>query len=170
MPRITKILAPTDCSELSVLGLRRALEIARDACAEVIVYRAVDFGANWHNRRVDCGSNRDLLEESRQILDKFLTKNCADCIDLAKARRVVEFAAPDKSIVEMAVSEGVDMIVMSTHGRTGLDHFILGSVAEKIVGQAPCPVLIVPRPRRRKTDREGGLTKAASFMLDGNVV
>ena len=151
MLRITKILAPTDCSELSVLGLRRALEIARDACAEIIVYRAVDVGADWHHSRLDCGSSRDLLEESRRILEKFLAENCADCIDLVEMRQMVEFGAPYKNIVELAASEGVDMIVMSTHGRTGLDHFILGSVAEKVVARAPCPVLIVPRGGPRTT-------------------
>ena len=49
----------------------------------------------------------------------------------------------NKNIVEVAAREGVDMIVMSTHGRTGLDHFLLGSVAEKVLARAPCPVLIL---------------------------
>jgi nucleotide-binding universal stress UspA family protein len=156
MARIKKILAPTDLSELSKLGLRYALEMARDASAEVIVYHAIDFGADWHNRRADYGPNRDLLEESRRVLDKFLAENFADCIDLVEVHQVVEFGAPYKNIVDKAASEGVDMIVMSTHGRTGVDHFILGSMAEKVVARAPCPVLIVPRRRQ-----EGTTAKAA---------
>lgn len=156
MPRIKKILAPTDFSELSRLGLRYALEMARDASAEVIVYHAIDFGADWHNKRTDYGPNRDLLEESRRLLDKFLAENFADCIDLVEVRAVVEFGAPYKNIVDVAASESVDMIVMSTHGRTGVDHLILGSVAEKVVARAPCPVLIVPR-----RGREGTTAKAA---------
>jgi nucleotide-binding universal stress UspA family protein len=156
MPRIKKILAPTDLSELSKLGIRYALETARDASAEVIVYHAIDFGADWHNRRADFGPNRDLLEDSRCLMDKFLAENFADCIDLVEVRQVVEFGAPYKNIVEKAAEENVDMIVMSTHGRTGVDHFILGSVAEKVVARAPCPVLVIPR-----RGREGTTAKAA---------
>jgi nucleotide-binding universal stress UspA family protein len=148
MPKVTKILAPTDFSELSKLGLRHALEMGRDESAEVIVYHAIDLSADWHPRQEEFGPNRDLLEESRRLLDKFLAENFADCIDLVEVRQVVEFGAPYKNIVEEAASQGVDMIVMSTHGRTGVDHFILGSTAEKVVARAPCPVLIVPRRGR----------------------
>jgi len=148
MTRVRKILAPTDFSELSKLGLRYALEIAWDESAEVIVYHAIDLGLDWHDRRADYGPNRDLLEESRRVLDKFLAENFAD---LVKVRQVVEFGAPYKNIVEKAATEGVDMIVMSTHGRTGVDHFILGSVTEKVVAHAPCPVLVVPRHERQAT-------------------
>ena len=154
MRRIKKILAPTDFSEVSKLGLRYALETARDVGAEVIVYHAIDFGADWHNPRADFG--RNLLEESRRLLDKFLAENFADCIDLVEVRHVVQFGAPYKNIVEEAASEVVDMIVMATHGRTGVDHFILGSSAEKVVAHAPCPVLVVPR-----RGREAATAKAA---------
>ena len=154
MRRIKKILAPTDFSEVSKLGLRYALETARDVGAEVIVYHAIDFGQAGHNPRAHFG--RNLLEESRRLLDKFLAENFADCIDLVEVRHVVQFGAPYKNIVEEAASEGVDMIVMATHGRTGVDHFILGSTAEKVVAHAPFPVLVVPR-----RGREAATAKAA---------
>jgi nucleotide-binding universal stress UspA family protein len=156
MPKIKKILAPTDFSEVSKLGLRYALEMARDESAEVIVYHAIDFGADWHNRREEYGPNRDLLKQGHRVLDKFLAEHFADCIDLVEVRQVVEFGAPYKNIVEKAASEDVDMIVMSTYGRTGVDHLIVGSTAEKVVARAPCPVLIVPR-----RGREGTTAKAA---------
>jgi nucleotide-binding universal stress UspA family protein len=156
MPRIKKILAPTDFSELSKRGLRYALEMARDESAEVIVYHAIDLSADWFERRADYRPNRDLLEESRRVLNKFLAENFADCINLVEVRQVVQFGAPYKNIAEEAASEAVDMIVMSTHGRTGVDHFLLGSTAEKVVARAPCPVLIVPR-----RGREGTTAKAA---------
>jgi universal stress protein A len=59
-------------------------------------------------------------------------------------RQAVEFGMPVDNIVEKAANEGVDLIVMSTHGRTGLEHMILGSVTEKVVARASCPVLVVP--------------------------
>ena len=128
MTGVRKILAPTDFSELSKLGLRYALEIAWDEGAEVIVYHAIDLGLDWHDRRADYGPNRVLLEESRRVLDKFFAENFTDLVEV---RRVVEFGTPYKNIVEEAASEAVDMIVMSTHGRTGVDHFHFGQCGGK---------------------------------------
>ena len=148
MSRIKKILAPTDFSELSKAGIRYALEAARDASAEVIVYHVIDLGNAFGQRRANFAPYRDMLENSRRMLDKFLAGNFADCIDLVEVRQMVEFGAPYKNICDLAASEAVDMIVMSTHGRTGIDHFILGSITEKVVAHAPCPVLVVPRHGR----------------------
>jgi universal stress protein A len=142
MTRVKKILAPTDLSDLSKVGIGYALEMGWDDNAKVIVYHVIDFGMDSHNRLASYGSNRDLLEEGRRTLHNFLAENFADLVEVDQ---VVEFGAPYKNIVEKAKSEGVDMIVMSTHGRTGIDHFILGSVAEEVVARAPCPVLVVPR-------------------------
>lgn len=156
MHKVKKILAPTDFSDLSKAGIRYALETARDASAEVLVYHVIDLGSTFENRRVDFGPCRDMLANSRVVLDRFLAEHFPDCIDLVEVRQIVEFGAPYKNIVEMAASEGVDLIVIATHGRIGIDRFILGSVAEQVVARAPCPVLIVP-PRRR----EGTTAKAA---------
>ena len=156
MTRVKKILAPTDFTEISKAGIRYALEMARDASAEVVVYHAIEVGGEWKDKPPKVTAYHDMLEESRQLLDKFITDNFADCIDLVEVRYSVEFGTPHKNIVEKAAAEGVDMIVMSTHGRTGVEHFILGSIAEKVVARAPCPVLIVPRH-----DRSGTMAKAA---------
>jgi universal stress protein A len=145
MTRVRKILAPTDFSDLSTVGIRYALEMARDTRAEVIVYHAIDFGEYWTNSPTKISPYRDLLEENRWLLDRFLAVHFGDCINLVEVRQVVEFGTPYKNIVEAATTEDVDMIVMSTHGRTGIDHLILGSVAEKVVARAPCPVLVVPQ-------------------------
>jgi nucleotide-binding universal stress UspA family protein len=151
MEKIKKLLAPTDFSEVSKVGLRHALEIARRESAEVIVYSVIDIDMDWYRRNEKIGPTRDFLVRSRQALDSFLARNFADLIDLVEVRQIVEFGAAHKCIVEKARSEAVDLIVMSTHGRTGIDHFMAGSVTEKVVGRAPCPVLIVPRRRREMT-------------------
>lgn len=149
MPRVKKILAPTDFSELSKLGIRYALEMARDVSAEVIVYHAIDLGEEWKGLRSELTPYHDMLNDTRQMLDRFIGDNFADRIDLVEVQRLVEFGSSYKNIVDLAEKENVDMIVMSTHGRTGLDHMILGSVTEKVVARAPCPVLVVPRRARR---------------------
>jgi len=56
------------------------------------------------------------------------------------------YGDPADGIVSLAEKEGVDLIVMSTHGRSGLMHMLMGSVAESIVRRAPCPVLTLRRP------------------------
>ena len=151
MPKLKKILAPTDFSELSTLGIRHALEAAREVAAEVIVYHVIDFGSDWTNSQGDRSPYHDIVANSSRILDRFLVENFADCIDLVEVRQLVEFGAPYKNIVSLAASENVDLIVMATHGRTGLDHLLLGSVTEKVIARAPCPVLIVPPHGRAAT-------------------
>jgi nucleotide-binding universal stress UspA family protein len=160
MTRVRKILAPTDFSDLSKVGIRYALEMARDLCAEVIVYHAIDVGEQWTKRRTKIPPHCDILQDSRRLLDRFLAENFADSIDLVEVRQVVEFGRPYKNIVESAATEGVDIIVISTHGRTGIDHLILGSVAEKVVARAPCPVLVIPRHERRATTAQAAWGKA----------
>jgi nucleotide-binding universal stress UspA family protein len=149
MPKVKKVLAPTDFSELSKAGIRYALELARDTSAEVIVYHAIDVGEEWKEIRAEITPYHDMIEDNQRLLDKFLSEHFADCIDLVEVRQLVEFGVSHKNIVDTAQRESVDLIVMSTHGRTGLDHIILGSVTEKVVARAHCPVLVVPRPERR---------------------
>ena len=156
MLRSKRILAPTDLSEVSKIGLLHALELARENSAELIVLHAIDFDMDWQRRRASLGPTRNLLMRTRQALDQFLATHFAEYMDLVEVRLAVEFGSPQKSIAAKAENEGVDLIVMSSHGRTGVDHFILGSVAEKVIARAPCPVLIIPR-----RPREAALAKAA---------
>jgi nucleotide-binding universal stress UspA family protein len=156
MSTIKKILAPTDFSETSKAGVRHALEMARGRNAEVLVYHAIDAAGEWKERPPAVKAYRDMLADSRKALEKFLADNFADCIDLVEVRCSAEFGTPHKNIVEKAEAEGSDMIVMSTHGRTGIDHLILGSTTEKVVARASCPVLVVPR-----SGHDGNIAKAA---------
>jgi nucleotide-binding universal stress UspA family protein len=93
-----------------------------------------------------------MLQDNRRVLEKFLSDGFADCIDLVEVRQIVEFGRSFKDIVEMADQQNVDMIVMATHGRTGLDHVILGSVAEKVVARSSRPVLVIPAIERAKDE------------------
>ena len=156
MHRVKKILAPTDLTDVSMAGIGYALDAARDASAEVLVYHVIDIGDPFLDRGARLGPYRDILENGRRVLDRFLAEYFADCIDLVEVRQAVEFGEPYRNIVRKAQEENVDMIVMSTHGRTGIDRFMWGSIAEKVVAHAPCAVVIVPR-----RGREMGTAKAA---------
>ena len=144
MKKIEKILAPTDLSGLSILGLRYALELARGWGAEVTVYQVTDATelASYKARSLD-----DLIEKHKKALREFLNDNFAELLPLIEVREKVEVGSPAQSIVAEAEKEGSDLIVMSTHGRTGLSHLLMGSVTEKVVRSAVCPVFSVHQPR-----------------------
>ena len=150
MEKVKKILAPTDLSALSCVGVRYALEMARETSAEVIVQYVVAMGEYWFSANEKFRPVRELLAKEKSVLDKFLREKFSDGINLVEIIQKVEVGTPYGNIVEMAERERVDMIIMSTHGRTGLDHILLGSVTEKVVCRAPCPVLVIPALDRRK--------------------
>jgi universal stress protein A len=154
MDDIKKILAPTDLSELSEVGVRYALNLAKAIDAELTIYHVVDYhslsrygetATAYHTApRPDY-----FVERSRRALSEFL-KAFSDVIPSGKVHEKVELGTPHKSIVSLAKSAGYDLIIMSTHGRTGLSHMFLGSVTEKVVRTAPCPVLSIPPEERSK--------------------
>lgn len=159
MDKIKKILAPTDLSELSRVGVRYALDLARAIGAEVTVYHVLSPGDLMELRdeieRVNTTNYmsrqpRQLLEMHRTALSRFLKEHFSDLLPLVETREKVEMGKADKSIVNLAKTEGSDLIVISTHGRTGLSHVLVGSVTEKVVRQAPCPVLSIhPQPGQK---------------------
>lgn len=160
MTKIKKILAPTDLSALSRDGVRHALEMAERDGAEVIVYNVVGlyeaipyYGPEDGYVPDDVPTVAQFAEEHRMRLAKFVAENFAGA---AKIHLEVAFGVPYQKIVEKAAAENADLIVMSTHGRTGLMHALIGSVAEKVVRLAACPVLTV-RPKK-----EPGVDKAAA--------
>ncbi|MDZ4341256.1 MAG: universal stress protein [Candidatus Binatia bacterium] len=150
MKKITRILAPTDLSDLSCLGIRYALELAREQSAEIVVLHVIPIGEDWLSTREDSTPVRDLMANERAALDQFLQKKFAEFLNLVELRQKVEVGAPPANIVDLAEREGADLIVMSTHGRTGLDHMLMGSVTEKVVARSLCPVLSIPAMSRKK--------------------
>jgi nucleotide-binding universal stress UspA family protein len=152
--KIRKILAPTDLSELSLAGLNYALELAQSQGAEVILYYVVGIAENWVSGRDEYEFDpvRGLVEDQRLLLDRFVREKVSDHGAKVQMRQIVEIGVPYKAIVEKAEEEGVDMIVMSTHGRTGFDHMLIGGVTEKVVRRANCPVLTIRPAGAHKTE------------------
>ncbi|MGH7773006.1 MAG: universal stress protein [Candidatus Binatia bacterium] len=160
MDKIKKILAPTDFSELSKAGVRYAFNLAKELGAEVIVYHAVnrdellEYG---HEIKAERSAvypylpGNLLLEKYELALVRFLKENFSDLLPSVDVREKVELGRPESNIVEEAKKEGVDLIVISTHGRTGLSHMLMGSVTEKVVRHASCPVLSI-HPEREEEE------------------
>ena len=147
MNKIKKILAPTDYSELSCVGLRHAFETARELGAEVIFLHVVSMSDDWFSKHEELSPVRNLVAEQKEFLDKFLRTKFAESMNLVEVRQRVELGTAYSNIAEMAEREAVDLIVLSTHGRTGFDHILLGSVTEKVIAHAHCPVLAIPATR-----------------------
>jgi nucleotide-binding universal stress UspA family protein len=141
---IQHILAPTDFSELSQQGLTTALQLAAAFGAKLLLLHVIEpppypvegvmpspFGATLLD---------DLERQATRDLAQMLPDTHGSPVQIM--RRVV-VGIPYRKIVEVAEQEKSDLIVMTTHGRTGLSHLVMGSVAEKIVRTAPCPVLTI---------------------------
>lgn len=138
---IGSILCPVDFSERSERALSEAARLGKTIGAVVHVVHCwqleprFDVAASERRHR-----DRDLSDELTS-----LTKRCAPAG--TDVRRHLRHGAPHLEIVALAVGLDVDLIVMGTHGRTGLEHFLLGSVAERVVRTSPVPVLTMRAPR-----------------------
>jgi len=151
MIRIAKVLFPTDFSELSEGALRYALHFAQEYGATLHVLHVVDEAFEyWMNMApntmpVGVAPIEDIVKSATAGLARFV----ADRIDPAiETVQQVLIGRPYVEIVTYAKNQGIDLIVIGTHGRGGLTHMLLGSVAEKVVRKAPCPVLTVHHPQR----------------------
>jgi universal stress protein A len=145
--KLTKIIAPTDLSKLSRAGVRYALEMALGQGAEVVVYHVISEDGDWFDKDDALNPARALLPQQKVRLAEFVKETFGEFLGKVKIREVVEVGVPYKEIVRLAEDEDADLIVMSTHGRTGLEQVVLGSVAAKVVARAPCPVLSIRPPK-----------------------
>ncbi len=135
-----KILIPTDGSENTKAAITQGLELARVMGSEVTALYVVDQ-ASFVNFPMDATvvSIYSLLEkEGKDAVDYVV--NEGQKLGVKVTPKVVE-GSPAKKIVDEA--ENYDLVVMGTLGRTGISKLLLGSVAERVVRFAPCPVLVV---------------------------
>jgi universal stress protein A len=153
MEMVKKILAPTDLSHFSAKGVRYACNLAKALGAEVIVAHVVnsaEFIADA--RRLGFASVKvesdnllvRLIEQHKQLLRKFMDEHLSELRTDLTIQQVVEMGEAHSLLVEWAKAQAVDLIVMSTHGRSGLPRMLIGSVTERVLRRSPCPVLAIP--------------------------
>jgi universal stress protein A len=150
-PLYRRILWPTDFSPLAKAALPHAVGLASDAGAELVLlhvlplpamFAAPDIsGAVWIplQRKTRAAARLQLLRLEKQVRGPNLRTHMA-----------LTEGIPFPQIVRAAKRLRCDLIVLATHGRTGLAHAIMGSVAENVIRHAPCPVLTVRPPRLRR--------------------
>lgn len=142
--RLRKILCPTDFSPTADRALETAMEFARSAGPAEITLAHANFVPLEIEALGVYGPAKvleDLAKAAREQLDQRLERLRSAGVS---AHHVHADGRPDEVILELARREGTDLIVMGTHGRTGLSHVLLGSVAERVLRRAECPVMTVP--------------------------
>jgi nucleotide-binding universal stress UspA family protein len=143
---ITNILVPVDFSPHAELALRYATTLARRLGAGVGLVHVVEdpFLTGAWISEIYVPNVPELLTDLIAGAERHLAvlKESA-AAEGVTARTAVITGRPAEAIVEHAEAGGFDLIVMGTHGRTGLAHVMMGSVAERVVRKAPCPVLTV---------------------------
>ncbi len=154
VPSFTKILAATDFSDDSNYALGFAEELAHKFGAELIVMHVdqplAPVMVSELSPGLDFGAMSRIAEEQRMMALSELEKTSARLRDSGlKARGILKVGAPFLEIIHTAQADNFDLIVLGTHGHTGLAHVLLGSVAERVVRKAHCPVLTVRHPDRK---------------------
>src|SRR4026208_189844 len=132
-----RILAPTDLSDLSATGVRYATQLARDVGAELIIFNVMTLD---ETNTVD----KHDLERHRTNLDRFGSDKVADVGGNIQIRKIVDAGDAYGAILDCADNEHVDLIIMSSDGRSGLSRMRMGSGPDKLLRAASCPVLVVP--------------------------
>ena len=139
--KLKEILVPVDFSECSQKALQYAIPFAKQFGAQLTLLHVVQpYPAVPEMAPVDIESIQDAkqkLVETKAAIDKGIS-----------ARAQVRVGNPPAEIVDAATQGGSDLIILSTHAHTGLARVFLGSTAEKVVRQAPCPVLVVREQER----------------------
>ena len=140
--KLKKVLCPLNFSNNALAALDYAVDLARQNDGQLILLHVVDnpladqYGPTAQNFYAEV---EHALEKSKQMLAEVVRTRAANvpCETIAKRGN------PYEEIIDLANAQQADLIVMSTHGRTGPQRLLIGSVAEKVVRTAPCPVLTV---------------------------
>jgi nucleotide-binding universal stress UspA family protein len=141
MMQIRQILAPTDFSEGSKQAVACAYELARAFGAKLLLLHVIEELPSYIGFIPQGGAAMILADLERQAcLDLAAVLAEAEAAEVEVTRRAV-VGYPSHEIVNVVAAEKVDLIVIATHGRTGISHLVMGSVAERVVRTAPCPVM-----------------------------
>jgi nucleotide-binding universal stress UspA family protein len=154
-PAIKKILVPTDFSDLSLEAVHYAMSLSEMYGADLVLFHTVDDAPVLAFQTMEITSEfvlDDTAKTAERHLEEFARSH--DIRSHYGLTLAVRRGNPYDEITRYAKEENVDLIVMATHGRTGLAHALLGSVAEKVVQHADIPVLTIKPARLRSGHAE----------------
>ncbi len=143
MNRVRTILVPIDFSAHSTAALEAGVELAKvfGACLHLLHCYSLNFGSiSPYGLAIPAGFDQSVRQAAQEKLDGSVEKVQAEGIEVSNQ---VTPILPSEAILGVAEDIGADLIVMGTRGLTGLKHVLMGSIAERTIRIAPCPVLTV---------------------------
>ncbi len=146
-PNISKVLVPIDFSDYSKSALKYAVNFVGYFKAEltlIYVVEPVIYPPDFSMGQIAIPSVD--LEMDKRAIDELNKLAQQEIPSEIKVKTVVKTGKPFLEIIETAQDENVDLIIIATHGHTGVEHILFGSTAEKVVRKAPCPVLTLREP------------------------
>jgi nucleotide-binding universal stress UspA family protein len=147
---MTKVVVPLDGSKLAEAALDKTLTLMDGRDVTLILLRVVE-SSDLPSGEAD-EPDDDAVQEAEQYLADVAARTETDHVRVAKA---IWFGAPAGAIVEAADLMDADLVVMSTHGRSGISRWMLGSVAESVVHGSARPILLVRAPGAPVSERPG---------------
>lgn len=154
-----RILVPIDFSDSSARALHYAAESAAESRGSLVIVHVVpaDYGWSGIGRDESRDLDRSLQQQAADRLHAFADEHVGHMV---AADLEVRIGKPAEEIVAAAREAKCDSIVLSTRGLSGLDRYLIGSVADRVARLAPCPILLMPPGQRSLTGKE-----SASFVL-----
>jgi nucleotide-binding universal stress UspA family protein len=151
MKPFEKILTAIDFSASSDFAFEYALTLAKQFQAELTVMHVINEPVDLRGFYVPHISFEQLEKEIEEGAEKMMEKFCATKMgDFTRYTTLVVAGIPYEEVLRKAQETGASLIVLGTHGRTGIDHLIFGSTAERVVRSASCPVLTIRLPDSEK--------------------
>jgi nucleotide-binding universal stress UspA family protein len=146
-PDIKKVLVPIDFSDYSKNALKYAVNFSMQFNAEMILIYVIEpviYPPDFSMGQIALPSvNTEWDIKAKEELNKLAKSEIPSSI---KVTTVLKTGKPFVEIIETAAENDVDLIIIATHGHTGVEHILFGSTAEKVVRKAPCPVLTLREP------------------------
>jgi nucleotide-binding universal stress UspA family protein len=144
MVEINRILFPIDLTENSSKILPYALSVSEKYNSSIYLLHVVHDLLKWGHLYVPHTSMENFLREAIEGAEKAMERVCEEQLQSCPNfhRRIVS-GDPAAEILKTIESESIDLVIMGTHGRKGLEHVIFGSVAENVVKKSPVPVLTI---------------------------
>jgi len=145
MARIRRIVHPTDFSSASLPAFRKAVALAKENKATLLIVHVLPTLPMVADAYMAASAYDEMLRAQRRqaekAMDRFVKR--ARAADVRATGHIVDFGAVSDAIVRFAKRQRAELIVMGTHGHGVLAKILLGSVAERVISHAPCPVMTV---------------------------
>lgn len=140
----TNILVPFDLSNQSIHAFKTALNIAKKFNSKITLLTCLE-GDAWHHKFYDSKADNEIIKKQKKATLVQIAKiePLAKKDNIVIKSQIIRSTSVVKDIINYAKSRKMDLIVMGSHSRTGVDKIILGSVANGVTQKARCPVLIM---------------------------